>query len=753
MEIFCFAMGILFVFTLNLHLLLALLFFYFICPRYSLILFFVVGMVVSGIHQWLNWPQGMPDLAVIPQAWVQGTICSIPVQTKHKTTFTFAIERLNGKAAQSLVQLTWYDRAPALHPGQVWQLQVKLKKPRNFLNPGSSDFLGALKSRHIAWTGYVFSQGNVNMGEAHSQFELLKLRERLGNNLIRQAPDEQAAGVLEALTLNLNTHISQDNWELFRRTGTIHLFGISGEHIALISGLVFFLIQWLWSRSMRLCLCLPASYPASLGGLAVAFVYSLLAGFAPPVQRALIGCFFYTLCCVGKKKFSAWQIWRYALVGVLCFEPHAVFMQGFYFSFIAVACLLLTHQRWSFKGWKQTLALQAACLIGLMPLSLYWFSYGSINGFVANLFAIPLVGFLIVPLALLALFFSTWGGSGLLIQLLSWLIAILFKGLIWTEKLASLNITHTLPSITQVICLMGALLLWIALPIKPFQGFALLWFLIPWLPSKPLLHPGEALIQVLDVGQGLSISIRTAHHVLLYDTGDQFFQGSDLGQMVVLPFLKAMNIHKIDAIVISHPDKDHRGGLKSIQKNLPVDQLIVNDRHYYEEGLICHQHPTWQWDGVTFRFFSIQMPFQNKNNSSCILQISTSHGKALFTGDIEAAAEDYLIKTYGSLLKSQVLMVPHHGSKTSSTYRFLMEVAPKYAIASLGFDNRFHFPHANTLNNLSSLGIDFYRTDECGMVEVLLPAKGKVKTPQCYREQSLTSGRFALHKVQNYTFK
>jgi len=737
MEIFCFLMGILYTYTLNLYLPVAVLFIFFITPRYPIILLFLLGIGLAWVHQCWVSPHGMPDVDVIPNALLQGTIASIPTRNPNKTQFSFAIEQLDNQPVQGLVQLAWYNHAPPIHAGEHWQFSVKLKKPRNFLNPGSYDYVNSLNTRHMTWTGYIRPQGSKLLKSNNPGFNCLHLREQLGSALTQLAPDKQTAGILEALTLNLTSHISQEQWDLFRRTGTTHLFGISGEHIALISGLIFAVIRWLWSRSAWCCLRIPAFYVASIGGLTVALFYALLAGFAPPVQRALIGCFFYTLRCLGKQRFTPWQVWRYALFGVLCIEPHAVFMQGFYFSFLAVACLLLTQQRWRLKGFKGTLALQLSCLIGLMPLTLYWFSYGSINGFIANLFAIPLVGFLIVPLALITMMVCSFNWSWLLMKPLSWLIALLFKGLIWTEHLSAINLVWSIQSIEFVCSLMGALFLWILLPIKPFKWMALLWLIIPLFPPRTPVHTGEALIQILDVGQGLAVSIQTKNHVLLYDTGDQFFQGSDLGKMVILPFYQTMRIKKIDKIVISHPDKDHRGGLKSVEAGVPVKQLLVNNRHYYDHGQECHDYPAWQWDGINFRFFAINYPFKDKNNTSCILQVSNSSGRVLLTGDIEKEAEDYLVKTYGSQLASEVLIVPHHGSKTSSSYRFLLEVAPRYAIASLGFDNRFHFPHAKTLTSMKSLGIHFYRTDQCGMVKMTLPSHGKIKKPVCFNTHNL----------------
>lgn len=737
MEIFCFFLAILYVYTLNPLPLLSTALIFFITPKYPIPLFFILGSFVACVHQYWVAPKGMPDEAIIAHALVVGTIASLPLKNSNKVQFQMTLEQINHHPAQGLIQLAWYNTAPPIHSGEKWQFSVKLKRPRNFHNPGSSNYANSLATRHILWSGYIRSKNSILLAKSPPSFTWLKLREKLGADLYQLAPNQQTAGIVEALTLNLTTHISQEDWSLFRRTGTIHLFGISGEHIALISGIIFMLLKKLWSLNPSFCLRIPAISVASIGGLITAILYSLLAGFAPPVQRALVGCFFYTIYCLGKQRFSIWQIWRYALFIVLCLEPHAVFMQGFYFSFLAVVCLLLTQQRWNFKGYKGKLALQLSCLIGLMPLTFYWFSYGSINGFFANLFAIPLVGFLIVPLALIFLCVYSYSWAWIVMLPLSWLIALLFKGLTWIEHLAFLNINWSIESIIYVLSLMGALLLWVLLPVKPFKQIAIFWILLSFLPTRNLIKSGEVLIRVLDVGQGLAVAIQTQHHNLLYDTGDKFFQGSDLGAMVIVPFYTAIGVKQLDKIVISHPDKDHRGGLHSIEEQMPGAQLLVNDPPFYHRGINCHHYPQWEWDKVIFRFLPIKKTFPNKNNNSCILQISNASGRVLLTGDIEKIAEDYLVTTYGNELQSDILIVPHHGSKTSSSYRFLLEVNPKIAIASLGFDNRFHFPHAKTLESMNALAIEFFRTDVCGMTEIMLPKEGFPHAPLCYNKKSI----------------
>lgn len=247
-----------------------------------------------------------------------------------------------------------------------------------------------------------------------------------------------------------------------------------------------------------------------------------------------------------------------------------------------------------------------------MPLTLHWYSYGSINGFLANLFAIPLVSFLIVPLALMTMITSPFHWSWILMKPLAWLVALLLQGLTYVEQIAGINITWSITSVTMMLAMTAGLFLRVLLPVKPFKHLAILWIILPLFPPRTAIYPGEALINILDVGQGLAVAIQTQHHVLLYDTGDSYFQGSDLGQMAIIPFFRSIGIKTIDKIVISHPDKDHKGGLNSLEKEMQVNQLIVNDPYFYKRGSNCHSYPQWQWDGVSFRFLPIRESFNKK---------------------------------------------------------------------------------------------------------------------------------------------
>lgn len=731
MEILCFFAGIAFYYLKSIYPIGLLFIAFFYRPKPALFFWFLTAIVWCVIHQWWIADEGMPELSVIQKADIQGYIASVPAKNPNRTQFQFSAERLNGKVIQANLLLSCYNHCPTIHAGQHWQLKAKLKKPVNLANPGGFDYVGWLDSRHISWVGNINGRNAKLIELQKKHYPLASLRENLDTLLAKMDPDETTLGVFEALTIGLTHHVAKAQWDLFRRTGTTHLIDISGEHIALVAGLAYWLIKWIWRRMGRLCLRYPAPKIASGGAIVISIAYTLIAGFAVPTQRSLITCCLMLFRNFCSQRMSVWQSWRYALLAVLMFEPHSVFMLGFYFSFIAVAILILINQRVKVHGIRKMLSMQFACMFGLMPLSLYWFSYGSLNGLAANLLAIPWVSFMIVPLALFIAFLSPWIVIPGSVALLKWLISCLLSGLKLIDSFAMLNFDFTFTDALAPLALMAAMALFLFLPLIRLFPAALVITFASLFPNYEKVNMGNAKMDVLDVGQGLAIVVRTAHHVLIYDTGMKFYQSSDMGKLVIIPYLNTLGIKQLDKVVISHPDLDHRGGLVSLQEKYKITELIVDNPAFYNQGTPCHHYPTWIWDDVTFRFFPILDPLKGKNNNSCILQIANKHGKILLSGDIEKLAEDYLINAYGNQLKSSIMLIPHHASKTSSSATYISQIAPLYAIASYGFDNRYHFPHQPALNAYKQHDIPIYNTVDCGMIRVELKS-GDLK-PTCYR--------------------
>lgn len=733
MEILCFFAGMVFVYTKSMlpcfFLLTALLF----RPRFMFLISFLGAIVWGGCHQKWIADQGMPNQLVIQQARLSGFIASIPTSSVNKTQFQFYIDTLDAKPVQANILMSCYNDCPSLQVGQYWHVKAKLHKARNLSNPGGFDYVNWLNARHMQWTGSA-QRGTFKLksNSAH-RYPLLALRQRMASRLEQLDSDEKTLGILQALALGITTHIDKTEWELFRRTGTTHLMVISGAHIGLIAGLGFWIAKWLWCRIGRVCLRIPAPKAASILAIFMALGYALLAGFAVPAQRSLYSCFFMLLRNFFNQRFSAWQAWRYALFIVLISEPHAVLMPGFYLSFMAVAILIMINQRTRLTGVRNTLSMQLACLFGLMPLTLYWFSYGAVNGLVANVIAIPWVGFVIVPLAVLTTIVGQWFTISWLVTVLRYSILLLLHYLQWVDSFAWFNVTATYTQIVSPLALILAMSLLLLIPVRRFLPVVVVLVNVGLFPRYEKVKLGEVRVDVLDVGQGLSVVVQTTNHRLVYDTGIQFYQGTDMGKLVIIPYLNTLGIHELDKVVISHPDLDHRGGLKSLEEKLTIHELLVDDPSFYKRGLSCHQYHDWVWDGVLFHFFAISNSLKSKNNTSCVLQIKNKVGQVLLTGDIEKLAENYLVTTYGQQLKSTVIIIPHHGSKTSSTLPFLKQVSPRYAIVSYGFDNRYHFPHQASIRAYQQSQIPIYNTVDCGMVSVVLGQQAKTLKPTCYR--------------------
>ncbi len=726
MEILSFFVGMLYFYTRSPLCLLFIMASLLFRPRWVLLGMFALAFGLGAFHQWRTADQGVPLQAVIPHAELSGVVASIPNQTPEKIKFEFDADTLNESPIKARMQLACYQKCPPINVGQRWVLRAKLRRVHNLNNPGGFDFKTLMEARHIRWTGTI--QKDTMKQRPHViPLSMLVLREKIATYLAAMISDKTTLGIVQALTIGVTNHISQTSWTLFRCTGTTHLMVISGSHIGLIAGMVFKLVLYVWSRSRRLCLRYPAQKIASFAGIFSGVFYALIAGFGAPAERAVIASGFMFLRYLGQRQFGAWQAWRYALLAILLSEPHAVLMPGFYLSFIAVAILLTMNRRILAVGWRKLGWIQLSCMVGLLPFTMYWFSYGAVSGLVANIIAIPLVSFVIVPLAMVTLGlgqYMTW-----MVVILKMSISALLFFLHWIDGLAWMNLQMSYANMILPLMWMLALMIFLLLPLKALFPAALGMLVASFYPPHVEIPDHEFQAHILDVGQGLAVVIRTHHHVLVYDTGGQMYHGSDMGQMVMVPYLHLLGVDHLDKIVVSHPDLDHRGGLASIEAKYPGSELVVDDPAFYHRGKSCHDYADWTWDGIRFHFFPLKMLSGTKNNRSCVLHISNQSDQLLLTGDIERIAETQLIELYGASLKSTVMVVPHHGSQTSSSSSFLKVVAPKYAVLSYGFDNRYHFPHLKIMRRYQDAHIQLFATAEQGMIHLRFQRKKLAITP------------------------
>jgi competence protein ComEC len=643
------------------------------------------------------------------------------------------------------ISLAWYrgrddedDEASPLVPvraGERWRFTVRLKRPHGNLNPHGFDYEAWLFERGIRATGYVRprSAERIDARVWRPGYAVEMLRETIRDRFRAALPDVTSApyaGILIALAIGDQQAIDPELWRSFARTGITHLMSISGLHVTMLAGLAYALVNWLWRRSARLPLRLPAQHAAAVGGFLAAFGYCLLAGFAVPAQRTLYMLGVVALARLAAREMAASRVLLLALLLVLLLDPWAVLAAGFWLSFGAVALLFhigsgrLGPAHWLLE-WGRA---QWAVTLGMLPALLALFQQFSLVSPLANAVAIPLVSFVITPLALLgtlplldpllalAHFFTAW-----LMIFIDWLAGLPLA--MWQQAAP--------PAWAVLLALAGGI--WLLLP----RGFPSRWLgmlaflpLLTVLPPRPA--PGSAEITVLDVGQGLAIHVQTATHDLLFDAGPAFSADADSGNRIIAPYLRAMGVRRLDAMVISHADKDHEGGAASVLAALPVGLLRTSLP--FEHALaaqpvaheLCQKGETWNWDGVAFAMLHPGAePLSRKTNDlSCVLRITAGGRSMLLTSDIEAISEQSLLAGQPPPLAAEVMTVPHHGSKTSSTPGFIAAVAPRDVIFPVGYRNRFGHPKEEVVARYLESGARLHRTDVDGAIGVSLAAAG-----------------------------
>jgi len=647
----------------------------------------------------------------------------------------------------ALIRLSAYHNNMPVKTGERWQLRVKLKPPHGMQNPGGFDYEKWLYLQGIHATGYI-RQSKAQAGEnkriSPSPVGIDSFRERL-IQLISELPDKRYQGLLQALSVGHKSLISAPQWQLLRETGTSHLMAISGLHIGLVGALVFFILRWLTPGALLLRLNVSAQQVAAVFSLFAALFYALLAGFSVPTQRAFIMLLVVMLAILFKRPAFSANTLALALSGVLLYQPVAVLSVGFWLSFLAVVIIsLVTSSRIRYrlgdeaedvygrgKGkagrWLQGLRTQWLIALGMLPLSVLLFQQGSVISPLANMLVIPLVGLLVVPISLLASVMSLfWVEAALwLFALASDCLAIIWYILQWLGEspVASWK-SASVPLLQGTMALIGVFLLLMprGFPLR-FTGIILLLPMLLYKAERPV--SGDLWVSVLDVGQGLSVLLQTHEKTLLYDTGAKFSERFDIGEKVVLPYLQFIGVEQLDTLLISHGDNDHAGGAQAILAQLKVHHVLAGDRAQLSEALkrealLCRSGRRWRWDGVDFEILHPARDYKKANNRSCVLKVSGGNYSLLLTGDIEAKAERELLKSEGVVesLRADVLVVPHHGSNTSSSAAFLDVVKPHLAVVSAGYRNRFGHPTNKVLQRYNARGIEVLNTASAGAIQI-----------------------------------
>jgi competence protein ComEC len=683
---------------------------------------------------------------------VEGRIADLPVVNERGLRFAFDIDRAwqddQPVSVPHKVQLSLYNAMPTLHVGDVWTFIVRLKRPHGFQNPGGFDYEAHLFQLRVRASGYVREHepyrllaplGTLADGLLPG-YRLDRFRQQLSARIQTLLPDNRFAPMITAFANGDDDAIPDDQWQVLTRTGTSHLIAISGMNIGLVAGLVFFLARWLWSLPGTTVLRVPASLVAASAALLAALGYAALAGFAIPTQRALVMLAVALGGVFLRRRTAPSALLAVALLAVLLVDPLAVMAPGFWLSFAAVAVILYTVAGTNVQGWKERLVawgrLQWAIAAGLLPLLLLLFQQVSLSGPFANLVAIPVVEMLVIPATLL----GVAGSFVLPASLAAWPFLLAAKALtmLWPllELLAQLEgaqwTQHNPPLWTLGAALVGVLLLLAPRGI-PARWLGLVWLLPMFLVRPPLPAPGEARLTLLDVGQGLAVVVQTAGHTLVYDTGARLSARFDAGRAVVVPFLRHAGVTRVDTLIVSHGDNDHIGGSTSLLAALPVTRVLSSVPERLPNAEACQSGQAWEWDGVRFVMLHPQADTQLAgNNRCCVLRVETRSGQALLPGDIAAKAEHELLERTAEQLRADLLVTPHHGSKTSSTEAFVDAVRPQVALLPVGYRNRYHHPHPLVEARYRERGILLADSASAGAITVELGGPGL--SLQRYRE-------------------
>jgi len=714
-------------------------------PRFGLpMLFLLAGVLWVTLRAGSLLADRLPTELEGVDLRVEGRIADLPVASERGLRFAFDIERAwhgdQPVAVPRTVQLSIYGATPTLLVGDVWAFTVRLKRPHGFQNPGGFDYEAYLFQLRVRATGYLREREPYRLIAPLGSFadgvlpgyRLNRVRQALSGRIQALLPDNPFAPMITAFANGDDDAIPDDQWQVLTRTGTGHLIAISGMNIGLVAGLVFLAVRWLWSLPGVTVLLVPAPLMAAAAALLAALGYTALAGFAIPTQRALV------MLCVAlggvflRRRTAPSVLLAAALLAVLLVDPLAVMSPGFWLSFAAVAVILYVVSGVDTKGWKERLIawgrLQWAIAAGLLPLLLFLFQQVSLSGPFANLLAIPVVELVVIPATLLGVV-----GSFLLPDsLAAWpfLLAAKAMAILWPllEQLARIEgaqwSQHNPPLWTLGAALVGVLLL-LAPRGVPARWLGLVWLLPMFLVRPTSPAPGEVRVTLLDVGQGLAVVAQTAGHTLVYDTGARLSARFDAGRAVLVPYLRQAGVGRVDTLVVSHGDNDHIGGSASLLAAMPVTRVLSSVPERLANAEACRSRQGWEWDGVHFEMLhpDRDSPFTG-NNLSCVLRIVSPYGRVLLTGDIAAKAERAILLERAGQLAAEVLVVPHHGSKSSSTESFLDTVRPRVALLPVGYRNRYHHPHPAIVARYVERGIALEDSATAGAISLRLEAAG-----------------------------
>lgn len=711
---------------------------------------FAGGLWAAG-YALATAPAAIPEFDFRKNYLAEGEIVSLPIEHASRSRFIFRIHSLTADnkvfRGQWRVRLNWRE-AIDLKVGQRWSLQLKLKPVHGFRNPGSWDYSAWLYRQGIRYTGYVRS-GEANGSAACCWLE--QGRQWLRSQVNASIAESDGRAMFLALTLGDRSGIDKALRQVFAQTGTSHLMAISGLHIGLAALAFGAVAGFFWRRAPRLCAVVPALQAAAVAGLLTATLYLLFSGLGLPAQRAWLMLAIAVWALWGRQGRPPFDLLLLALLLIVLVDPMAVLQSGFWLSAVAVAAIFLVLPWVSERPvWQQALIVQLAISLALYPVLLIFDMSASAISPLVNLLAVPLFGFVLVPLSLLtmlgmAMDLPVVALLSLVVQLLDWAADML-------AYLASISTSVSVfPKVMGPLG-MGLLSLGVLLMLSPpgvplrLSGL-LLMLLAHWLPAQLPgdLEHGEFELTLLDVGQGLSAIVRTPTSTLVYDTGAAYPSGFNMADAVLLPYLRHHGVRSIDTLVISHGDNDHAGAASQLLRGIAARQLIMGEpsrskidlQQIGVDASVCRAGQQWTVDGVRFTFLHPSVPGQYKgNDASCVLMVRGSGGSVLLTGDIETKVENRLVAGGAIPAALDVVVAGHHGSKTSSSDPFVKHTAPDLVLYASGAYNRYGFPKAQVVERWASVGAEQFSTASEGAMKLTFRRQGVSPVEHWHRDNT-----------------
>ena len=678
----------------------------------------------------------------------------------------------NGQSflSEGRIRVTLMGNGEIPEQGDSITVTGRIRSIRNFSNPGGFDYERFMAFKRISVSAWS-TTGNIKRVPSEGKTTVSKrlddLRNRIGA-VIDSSGDAPSTGILRALIIGDKSDIPQDIRENFNRAGLGHILAISGLHMGIVATLSFFIFRWMLSYSSHLLWNARVNKSAALLTVIPVLFYASISGMSPSTQRAVIMTAVFLAAFQVEREQNLFNTLSIAALIILMLFPPALFSVSFQLSFTAVASILLglsvfpmdnygEGERLVIKWRNRILSflwVSLFAILGTMPLTAYYFNQTSLVGILANCFAVPVIGFLVVPLGIVAAFITPVSTAiasfafHVCTVVLNWSIAVI--GFISGFSFAAVNtITPSFIEIAGFYLLLCGVCLFVRYPKKAkwalvFAAVILLSDAGYWIQHR-LLH-NDFRVTVLDVGQGTACVLEFPDGYTMLIDGGGFSDNSafDVGERIVAPFLWRNKIRTVDTLVLSHPNSDHLNGLIYIAENFHVKHLWSNhepaDTLGYKKLLsivkknrihhpdFCSLPRTMTLNGVEIKILhpeanfdpnSILARVKGENNNSMVVKTTFGSTSILFTGDICETAEEEMLHRNAADLTSTVLVCPHHGSKSSSTPQFVHQVNPEYVVIPVGWQNRFHFPHPKVLERYQKQECKIFRTDLDGAVRMV----------------------------------